>query len=188
MWTHPLCAQESCDTDHSLKVDPAPQGGHQLCCYRPWAMETSCWSLVCFRCHRDSKINHEWAVYLAVGALRAWCVMWHCHTCVIPRGLNCGDTEGALKCHNEHWALCFIKSPKTLTTPIVPPMPPSRVLGSITQTQRWRLHNLLTGSQTDLNWETWPRTSDPFEVGAVHFCELLRLRKQTFGVGLSPNK
>lgn len=69
--------------------------------------------------------------------------------------------------------LCASSSPPNSANSHRPPTPPSRVLGSITQTQRWKLHNLLTGSQTDLNEEKWPKIFDPFEVGAVHFCKLL---------------
>lgn len=69
MWRHRLCASD-------LRCTSAPQGERQLCCDRPWTMETSCW-VVCFHCPRNRKINHEWAIFhgCVAGAFRALWVM-----------------------------------------------------------------------------------------------------------------
>lgn len=131
---------------------------------------------MCFRHYSGSKINREWTVlsWRHGGSLQAaLCDVTLSQTCCSPRASMVGDTEGALKCHNEHWALCFATAPKIVPAPAPRPAPSSRsVLASITH--RRRLHNLLTGSQTNLNREKWPKTFDPFDL--CSFRPLLPLR------------
>lgn len=95
---------------------------------RPWKLLVD--PLVCFRHYGGSKINHEWTVlsWRHGGSLQgALCDVTLSQTCCSPRAEMVGDTEEALKCHNEHWALCFRHGPQNCAS-TTPPAPPAHII------------------------------------------------------------